>query len=225
LRLAPARPRPWSKTFCVADWDEDSPRLRQNLAQVLRDVRDSALRRDTPRVDAARQWQVDTLAGLQVPKAAYVGRFRGEPGIRNVHVAIGSAHGVPPAEVAEQLRRFEQRLQRATAALDERYPADAALDTDGLAAVIDLCAWAHAEWVRIHPFANGNGRTARLWANFFLMRYGLPPVVRLRPRPDGGYGAASARAMAGDWQPTASVIRQWLIDLRPASASPGPRRR
>ncbi len=206
----------------MADWDEDSPRLRQNLAQVLRDVRDSALRRDAPTVNATRQWQIDTLARLQVPKAAYVGRFRGEPGIRNVHVAIGGAQGAPPAEVAEQLRRFEQRLQRASAALDERYPADAALDTDGLAAVIDLCAWAHAEWVRIHPFANGNGRTARLWANFFLMRYGLPPVVRLRPRPDGGYGAAGAHAMAGDWQATASVFRQWLLDLRLTGAGPAP---
>ncbi len=175
-----------------------------------------------PTVNAARQWQTDTLAGLQVPKAAYVGRFRGEAGIRNVHVAVGSAQGVPPAEVAEQLLRFERRLQRATAALDERYAADAELDTDGVAAVIDLCAWAHSEWVRIHPFANGNGRTARLWANFFLMRYGLPPVVRLRPRPDGSYGAASAHAMAGDWLPTASVFRQYLLDLRPAGTGSRP---
>ena len=211
----------------MADWDEGSPRLRQNLEQVLRQVRDSAERRDMPTTDAARQWQTGTLAGLQVPKAAYVGRFRGEPGIRNVQVAVGSAPGVPPAEVAEQLLRFEKRLQRATAALDERYPADAELDIDGVAAVIDLCAWAHAEWVRIHPFANGNGRTARLWASFFLMRYGLPPVVRLRPRPDGGYGTASARAMAGDWLPTASVFRHYLLDLRPAGAGsrPATRRR
>jgi hypothetical protein len=27
-----------------------------------------------------------------------------------------------------------------------------------------LAAILHGEWVRIHPFANGNGRTARLWA-------------------------------------------------------------
>jgi Fic/DOC family len=206
----------------VADWDEDSPQLRQNLTQVLRRIRDSALRRNAPTLDAARQWQADTLAGLQMPKPAYVGRFRGEPGIKNVHVTIGAAQGVPPADVPAQLQRFEQRLQRATAALDERYPARAALDTDGLAAVIDLSAWAHAEWVRIHPFANGNGRTARLWANFLLMRYGLPPVVRLRPRPDGGYGAASARAMAGDWEATAALFRQWLLDLRPADAAGKP---
>ena len=60
---------------------------------------------------------------------------------------------------------FERALQRAVAALDTRYPQGQELDVDGLAAVIDLSAWAHAEWVRMHPFANGNGRTARIWAS------------------------------------------------------------
>ena len=39
------------------------------------------------------------------------------------------------------------------------------------------------------------------------MRYGLPPFVRLRPRPDDGYGAAAAAAMAGRWTPTVHVFR------------------
>jgi hypothetical protein len=79
--------------------------------------------------------------------------------------------------------------------------------------VIDLSAWAHAEWVRMHPFANGNGRTARIWANAILMRYGLPPAIRLRPRPGGGYGRAGAGAMDGDWRPTAAVFRTMLEEV------------
>ena len=81
--------------------------------------------------------------------------------------------------------------------LDNSCKRGAELDADGLAGVIEVAAWAHAQWVRIHPFANGSGRTARLWANSLLMRYGLPPVVKLRPRPDGGYGNAAAKAMKG----------------------------
>ena len=64
--------------------------------------------------------------------------------------------------------------------------------------------------VRIHPFANGNGRTARLWANFLALRYGLPPFIRLRPRPDDGYGDAGNEAMRGNWEPTAAVFRRML---------------
>ena len=30
-----------------------------------------------------------------------------------------------------------------------------------------------------------------------FVRYGVPPAVRLRPRPDSGYGAACARASCG----------------------------
>ncbi len=116
---------------------------------------------------------------------------RGESGVRDTRVWIG----------------------------DARYPAGRELDADGLAAVIDLAAWTHAAWVRIHPFANGNGRAARLWANFLLMRYGLPPVITPRPRPDGGYGAAGARAMMGDWKPTAALFRQLLLDLPPPSTA------
>ena len=197
----------------MADWDADSPRLRRNLTQVLRDTRDSAVRRDVPTVEAARKWQSDTMAGLDVQDAKYVGHFRGEPGVDTTQVRIGSHEGVRPSKVAEEFAAFEQTLQRVVAALDARYPRGQELDEDGLAAVVDLCAWAHAEWVRLHPFANGNGRTARIWANSLFMRYGIPPVVRLRRRPDGGYGSAGAAAMKGDWRPTATVFRRMLRDL------------
>jgi len=195
----------------VADWDADSARLRKNLSQVLRGVRDSAARRATPTVEAARKWQADTLAGLKVPSVRYVGRFRGEPGLKDIQVWVGAKRGVAPSRVARELAAFEKRLQSVVAALDARYPAGAELDADGLAAVIDLSAWAHSEWVRIHPFVNANGRTARIWANFLFMRYGLPPVVRLRPRPDGGYGTAGIAAMDGAWQATALVFRKLLL--------------
>lgn len=155
------------------------------------------------------------MAGLEVPDSNYVGRFRGERGIETCRVWMGAKEGAPPDKVAAELAEFEARLQRVVAALDERYPSGSELDADGLAAVIDLCAWAHAEWVRIHPFGNGNGRTARIWANFLFMRYGLPPVVRLRPRPDGGYGRAGASAMEGDWKATAAVFRKMLEETLP----------
>ena len=194
----------------MVDWDADSARLNRNLAEVLRSARDSAVRRDVPSVGNARRWHRDTMAGLDVPAAKYVGHFRGEPGLENTRVWVGSREAVSPGQVAEELAEFERTLQSAVATLDKQYPRGRELDEDGLAAVVDLCAWAHAEWIRIHPFSNGNGRTARIWANTLLMRYGLPPVVRLRPRPDGGYGRAGAAAMEGDWRLTAAVFR-WML--------------
>ena len=34
----------------------------------------------------------------------------------------------------------------------------------------------HHELTVIHPFCDGNGRTARAFMNFQLIRYGFPPV-------------------------------------------------
>lgn len=42
---------------------------------------------------------------------------------------------------------------------------------------IELAAWAHHKLVAIHPFIDGNGRTARLVMNLILMRAGYPPAI------------------------------------------------
>jgi Fic/DOC family len=194
----------------VPDWDEDSPQLRQNLTRILEEIAEQARERQTPTVETARRWQNQFMAGLKASDPRYVGAFRGEPGLEKTGVRIGAYYGVPPAKVAGELRQFEQKLQAAVAQLDQILPIGKELNADELAAVIDLCAWAHAEWIRIHPFANGNGRTARLWANYLAMRYGLPPFIRLRPRPDDGYGDAGMKAMQGNRRPTAIVFRRLL---------------
>lgn len=45
---------------------------------------------------------------------------------------------------------------------------------------IERAALAHYRLVAIHPFLDGNGRTARLVMNLLLMREGYPPTIILR---------------------------------------------
>jgi len=42
---------------------------------------------------------------------------------------------------------------------------------------LNVYAWIHMTFVRIHPFFDGNGRVARLIANLPLLKGGLPPLV------------------------------------------------
>jgi Fic family protein len=197
----------------VPDWDEDSPQLRQNLTQVLEEIVSSAERREYPTLTTAKRWHSLLMTGLTVPDEHFVGTFRGEPGLEKVQVQVGVHYGVDAAEVAEALAHFERKLHALVAELDLMLSAGQEPDADQLAAIVDLCAWVHAEWVRIHPFANGNGRIARLWANCIAMRYGLPPFIRLRPRPNSGYAEAGAKAMQGDWKPTATAFWRLLEDF------------
>ncbi len=196
----------------MTDWDDDSEQLRANLHRLFADVRKDAVKRVKPTVELAREWQAKIMHRLTPPKPQYVGRFRGEPGLEGCEIGIFDGNGVlldtgvPAGDVAKELKAFEGKLQRVVNKLDELIAPDH-LSADIVAAVINLCAWIHSEWIRIHPFANGNGRTARIWANFMAMRYGLPPFVRLRPRPDGGYGNACAQAMKGQRQPMERVFR------------------
>jgi hypothetical protein len=197
----------------MPDWDRNSPQLAANLRAAMAQVRKDAQRRVKPELALARDWHSLTMQGLAVPRLAYIRNFRGETGLEKFEVLIGSHFGVRARSVHTALKQFERELQRRVTRLDQAIPPKAALTGVQLGEIIELCAWTHSEWIRIHPFANGNGRTARIWTNFIAMRYGLPPFVRLRPRPHHGYEEAGAKAMRGDWKPTARSFKSMLKDL------------
>ena len=71
---------------------------------------------------------------------------------RNVDVYISGAEHTPPSpsNMYTQIKNFENP--------------------------IECAAWTHAEFVRIHPFFDGNGRTSRLIMNYQLLANGLLPI-------------------------------------------------
>jgi len=194
----------------MPDWDEESPKLRQNLRAVLRSIREAAQQRESLSLEVIRTWHRDTMRGLGVPNKKWIGRFRGEKGPETIEVRIGSHQGTPADQVAAELDVFSARLTRVMARMDAAILPDSDLTADQLEAVLNVCAWAHSEWVRIHSFANDNGRIARLLANAIALRYGLPPFVRLRPRPNHGYAHAAEASMRGDHRPLTLVFRRML---------------
>lgn len=195
------------------DWDRDSPELRRNLAALLRSVRFAAAQRNPLTIETARGWQREIMRDLQPDDPGYVGTFRGEPGLELVQVHVDGRYGVRAADVPRALQDFDQRLQAVVQYLDDLLPSGLDSNADQTQAVIEFCAWVHAEWVRIHPFANGNGRTARLWVNCLAMRYGLPAFMPLRPRPGDEYEHAGEQAMLGNWEPTVACFDKLLNDF------------
>ncbi len=69
---------------------------------------------------------------------------------------------------------------------------------------------AHYRLTAIHPFGDGNGRTARLLMNLMLIRGGYPPVA-VRPEDRAAYLDALERAsLANDLQPFQTMMHERL---------------
>lgn len=71
---------------------------------------------------------------------------------------------------------------------------------------IELAAWTHAEFVRIHPFADGNGRTSRLLMNYQLMTHGFLPVSITKESRLEYFNALDAYGVHRDLEPFIDMI-------------------
>ncbi len=71
---------------------------------------------------------------------------------------------------------------------------------------IELAAWTHAEFVRIHPFIDGNGRTGRLLMNYQLLSQGFLPVSIAKEDRLCYYNTLEEFAANGNLKPFADFI-------------------
>ncbi len=84
---------------------------------------------------------------------------------------------------------------------------------------------AHRRLVEIHPFNDGNGRTARLLMNLVLLRGGYPPVA-VRPEDRPAYVRALQEEGAADfdrllYERLDATLGEYLIAAKEALAAPG----
>jgi Fic family protein len=82
-------------------------------------------------------------------------------------------------------------------------------------ALPELLARLHHEFIRIHPFDDGNGRVVRLLMNYVLLRAGLPPLV-VKSKDRRRYLETIAFADAGDLAPLAGFFAEamaWSLRL------------
>ncbi|NPV80501.1 MAG: Fic family protein [Firmicutes bacterium] len=91
---------------------------------------------------------------------------------RTHQVYISGSKYVPPdpVDVPVRMREFAAWLSKARSGI---HP-------------VECAALAHLELVRIHPFMDGDGRTARLLMNLILMRHSYPIAI-VRPEDRLGY--------------------------------------
>jgi len=97
------------------------------------------------------------------PIGAWKRDYNGTTGIRD-EKPVYMEYSTPtdtPRLMARWLKEFNRKLTTA----------------DSQTKAINVYAWVHLSFVRIHPFFDGNGRLARLIANLPLLRNGHPPLL------------------------------------------------
>jgi fido (protein-threonine AMPylation protein) len=203
-------------------WDEDpagsEAHIEANIRAVGGRIYAEASRRDPPSLVLAQDWHRAVYAGVSLPVSYYAGEARDSddrfPELIDYEVRIGRSRGVPATQVPGEIADLEVRARNAIVEPDRAISVGRPPETPiELRAVLLLAANLHGEWVRIHPFANGNGRIARLWVIWVAARYGLPPFIRLKPRPAGvSYAAAALASMSRQHAPMAAVLGEMLND-------------
>jgi len=73
---------------------------------------------------------------------------------------------------------------------------------------IELAAWTHAEFVKIHPFVDGNGRTSRLIMNYQLMINGFLPISIPKERRLEYFNTLESYALDGDLHSFTDLIAE-----------------
>lgn len=118
---------------------------------------------------------------------------RGVGGIyRTVPVYIRGAQHVPPnyKKVRELMKYFIQDM-----------------NIKSFSSVAELAAWTHAEFVKIHPFQDGNGRTARLMMNYQLMINNYPPINIKKDNVHEYFNALEIYAIRDDINPFKDLVQ------------------
>ena len=142
----------------------------------------------------------ETPGGGVTRKWIEPGKYKTQP--NHVRTRTGELHRFAepeetPARMEEWMNRFRRDLTRADYPLPE------------------FLAESHWSFVNIHPFDDGNGRTARLITNYILLRTELLPIV-IKSDDRDRYLGALRQADAGNGQPLADFMLAqltWSLDL------------
>jgi hypothetical protein len=194
--------------------DPDTPALLDNLSAVAESVVLDALGGDLVTPDSVKRWHLEMYAGIQIPSEVYLGRFRGDSGHPWLVEAENGVQGGRRGLRSYLVFGAVEQLFARTHTDIEILAADESISVERDYEAIRIAAYLHGEWIRIHPFVNGNGRTARMLVLWVLARFGIPPLLQLHPRPADPYGSTSDSSMAGDDEP----FEIYLRDLYAAEA-------
>ena len=138
-------------------------------------------------LDGLSEWQIKSIQHLVLKNidSKNAGIYRQE------NVVIAGAEHLPPHFL---------KVPEAMTALIDGY------QKTGQVHAVECAARLHVDFVGIHPFVDGKGRTSRLLMNFELMRRGYLPVIISVEQRLSYYEALDTAHTRGDYAPFIGLV-------------------
>jgi len=140
------------------------------------------------------EWNIKNIHALILKEIdnTNAGKYRSE------NVVISGAKHIPPKsyEIGDLMQRLVAEYQNEWKAF---HP-------------IVRATLLHGEFVKIHPFIDGNGRTSRLLLNFELIKSGFPPVIIKNEQRANYYEVLDLAHTTMNYEPFIELISKLVIE-------------
>ncbi len=140
------------------------------------------------------EWNIKNIHALilRAIDNANAGKYRSE------NVVISGAKHIPPKynEIADLMQKLIVEYQNEWKAF---HP-------------VVRATLIHGEFVKIHPFIDGNGRTSRLLLNFELMKNGYPPIIIKNEERARYYDVLDLAHTTLNYEPFMDLVSKLLIE-------------
>lgn len=142
--------------------------------------------------------QFSTQLLLEIHRIAFNELYDWAGKWRTIQVAVGQLNPPEPTQVLQLMYQFIDSLNFKIA------------NSTKLQDCLDCLTFAHYEFVRIHPFNNGNGRTGRIVMNLVALKFGYRPLELYHREGDSRkiYIDAMKLADQGNFEPLSALIRK-----------------
>jgi cell filamentation protein len=144
--------------------------------------------------------EISTQLLLEIHKIAFSELYDWAGTWRTTTVTVGQLTPPDPSKVLQLIYQFIDNLNFKIR------------NTETVQDHIDCLTFAHYEFIRIHPFNNGNGRTGRILMNIIALKFGYKPLELYYREGDSRktYIDAMKSADNGNFEPLTTMIRKEL---------------
>ena len=144
--------------------------------------------------------EISTQLLLEIYRIAFSELYDWAGSWRTTTVTVGQLTPPEPSKVLQLMYQFIDNLNFKIR------------NSETLQDHIGCLAFAHYEFIRIHPFNNGNGRTGRILMNIVALKFGYKPLEFYYREGDSRkiYIDAMKLADNGNFEPLMTLIRKEL---------------